>query len=83
MAQNKVRGGCACAAHDDTHHGKEVLEARDERGLFGELLTERIAQIVRGVRGDDEHAAAHCGELHGERARARGLPNTSLACTEE
>jgi hypothetical protein len=43
---------CVCA-RARVYHGVEVGESADEGGKLGEPLLEGIAEVVRGVGGDD------------------------------
>ena len=54
---------CECPVRAVSHHSAEVGEAVHKRWLARELLPERVAEVVCGIRGDDEHAAAHCCHL--------------------
>ena len=64
-------------------HGREVVEALDGRGLPPDLLAEGIREVVRRVRGHDEHLLATLGELDAEAARGGGLTDSALATNED
>lgn len=38
---------------------------------------------MRGIGGDEEHGAAHLGQLDGQRAGGGGLPDSSLPTDED
>lgn len=38
-----------------TYHGVKIGESIDERGGLSESLLESVAEIVRGIGGNDEH----------------------------
>ena len=56
----------------------QICEAVDEGWIAGELLLECIAEVVRWVCGDNEHAAAHCCHLNGEAAGTCRFAHTAL-----
>ena len=43
------------------------------------LLAERVAEVVRRVCGNNQHALSHHRELHRQRARRRSLADAALA----
>lgn len=65
------------------YHGVEVGESADEGGELGEALLEGVAEVVRGVGGDDEHGLADPGEEDGEDGAAGGLADAALAADED
>jgi len=64
-------------------HGAQVGEAINQPRLLAKLLSERIAEVVRRIGGDDQDGLADLGELDGERTRRGRLANTSLAADED
>lgn len=65
------------------YHGVEVGESADEGGELGEALLEGVAEVVRGVGGDDEYRLADPGEEDGEDGAAGGLADAALAADED
>ena len=55
------------------HHGVQVAEAGHQGGQAAELLPEGVAQVVRGVCGDDEDLVPAARQLDGQAAAAGGL----------
>lgn len=53
------------------YHGKEVVKACDGAWHAGELLAEGVAQVMRWVRGDDEHIPSGCRQLHRQAAESK------------
>lgn len=64
-------------------HGTQIGEALDQTRLFAKLLTEGIAQVVRGVGGDQQHGFAHARHLDGQRAGGGGFADAAFAADED
>lgn len=64
-------------------HGAEVVEALDEARLLAELLAKGVAEVVGGVGRDEQHGAAHLGQLDGQTARRRRLADAALAADKD
>lgn len=64
-------------------HGAEVVKAVNEAGLLAKLLVKGVRQVVRGVGRDEQHRAAHLGQLDGEGARRCRLAHTTLAADKD
>lgn len=47
------------------YHSGKVVEAVDLRRRLRELLVERVGNVVRRIRRNDEHTAADLRQLHG------------------
>ena len=60
------------------HHCVEVGVAVHCCGAGTELLPERIAEIVRGVRGNQQNAGPHRGQAHGHTACRGRLADAPL-----
>lgn len=66
-----------------THHRVQVVEALHQRRRLGEFLAEGVAEVVRGVGRNDQHALAARRQLHREAAAARRLADAALAAHED
>lgn len=64
-------------------HGAQIGKPVDQARLFAEFLAEGIAQVVRGVGGDQQHGFAHARELDGQRAGRGGFADAALAADED
>mmetsp|Transcript_7553 Transcript_7553/g.46426 ORF Transcript_7553/g.46426 Transcript_7553/m.46426 type:complete len:255 (+) Transcript_7553:3680-4444(+) len=64
-------------------HGVQVVESIHQGGMACELLTKRVAEVVRRIRGDDQDALTHLRQLHGQAARRRGLSHATLSADED
>jgi hypothetical protein len=49
-------------------HGAQVVEPVNKPGLLAELLAEGVAKVVGRVGRDEQHGAAHLGQLDGKTA---------------
>ena len=64
------------------YHGIQVVDALYRSRVLGDLLIEAIAEVVGGIRGDDECLPVLLGDESGEAAAGCGLANSALAANE-
>ena len=65
-----------------SHHGKEIANAVDGARAASDLLLECIAEVVRGVRADDEHVLPALGHLYCNTAGCSRLAHPTFPTNE-